>query len=225
MNTVLITGIGGNLGRAAAEEFIQKGYNVVGIDLHKRDDPFYNHKNIIAYLSMDLLDEEGVGNAIMDIHVSNPINCGLMIAGGFGMGNFANTNMNEIQKMIDLNFKTAHHVSRTLFSAFKENGGKLIFVTSKPAVEAGGSFATGYALSKHMLIKLADIINEEGNKYHISATAIAPEVIDTPVNREAMPEADFSSWLTPTEIAQNIVHLCTEGKVIKENVIRLYNKK
>lgn len=225
MNTVLITGIGGNLGRAAAEEFIQRGFNVVGIDVHKRDDPFYNHKNIIAYLSLDLLKEEEVGNAIMDIHVTNPINSALMIAGGFGVGSFAETDMAEIQKMIDLNFKTAHHVSRTLFSAFKENGGKMIFVTAKPAVEPGGSFATAYSISKNMLIKLADIINEEGKKYQISATAIAPEIIDTPINRKAMPDADYSSWLSPAEIAQNIAHLCTAGKVIKENVIRLYNKK
>ena len=149
-----------------------------------------------------------------------------MIAGGFGMGGILESPMDEVQKMIDLNFKTAYHVARPLFATFKENGGgKMIFIASKPSVETGGSFATAYSLSKSMLIKLTEMINEEGKANDISATAIAPEIIDTPVNREAMPNANFDQWVKPEEIARNILHLCTDGQVITENVIRLYNKR
>jgi hypothetical protein len=35
-------------------------------------------------------------------------------------------------------------------------------------------------------------------------------VIDTPLNREAMPDADYSKWVTPAEIAAVIAFLCSE---------------
>ena len=222
MNSALITGCNGILGQATVKEFLQKGCPVFGIDRGGSGN-FSGEGLTTEYL--DLTDEVKTEETIRRFHQQSPMQYGVMIAGGFGMGGILESSMDEIQKMIDLNFKTAYHVARPLFAAFKENGGgKMIFIASKPAVENGGSFAVAYSLSKSMLIKLTEIINEEGKEHHISATAIAPEIIDTPANRKAMPATNYHPWVKPEEIARNIVHLCTEGQVITENVIRIYNK-
>ena len=222
MNTALITGCNGILGQATVKEFLKNGYPVLGIDRGKGTDTSGKGLNIEH---LDLINETEVKKAIQRLHQQSPIRFGVMIAGGFGMGGILESPMDEVQKMIDLNFKTAYHVARPLFATFKENGGgKMIFIASKPAVETGGSFAMAYSLSKSMLVKLTEMINEEGKANDISATAIAPEIIDTPVNREAMPNANYDQWVKPEEIARNILHLCTDGQVITENVIRLYNK-
>ena len=223
MNTALITGCNGILGQATVKEFLNNGFPVVGIDRgNSRDTP----GDGLSIEHIDLINETEVKEAIQRLHQQSPIRFGVMIAGGFGMGGILESSMDEVQKMIDLNFKTAYHIARPLFATFKENGGgKMIFIASKPAVETGGSFALAYSLSKSMLIKLTEMINEEGKANDISATAIAPEIIDTPVNREAMPNANFDQWVKPEEIARNILHLCTDGRVITENVIRLYNKR
>jgi len=59
----------------------------------------------------------------------------------------------------------------------------------------------------------------------ITSSIIMPSLIDTPPNREAMPDADFSKWVKPETIAGNIFHLFTEpGKALRETVLKVYNE-
>jgi NAD(P)-dependent dehydrogenase (short-subunit alcohol dehydrogenase family) len=36
-----------------------------------------------------------------------------------------------------------------------------------------------------------------------------PSVIDTPMNREMMPDADFEAWVDPGDIAEVLMFLCS----------------
>jgi NAD(P)-dependent dehydrogenase (short-subunit alcohol dehydrogenase family) len=55
--------------------------------------------------------------------------------------------------------------------------------------------------------------------------SILPSIIDTPVNRKAMPEADYSKWPKPEEIARVILFLCSEeARVIHGAAIPVYGK-
>ena len=38
-----------------------------------------------------------------------------------------------------------------------------------------------------------------------------PSTIDTPANRKAMPKEDFSKWVRPERIAEQIVYLCSDA--------------
>ena len=44
----------------------------------------------------------------------------------------------------------------------------------------------------------------------VRCNAMLPSVIDTPANRESMPKADTSKWVTPDEIARVVRFLCSE---------------
>jgi NAD(P)-dependent dehydrogenase (short-subunit alcohol dehydrogenase family) len=44
----------------------------------------------------------------------------------------------------------------------------------------------------------------------IRANAVLPSVIDTPANRRAQPDADYSKWVTPEEIAKVIRFLVSD---------------
>ena len=82
-----------------------------------------------------------------------------------------------------------------------------------------------YSLSKGLVFHLAELINAYGKEKNISATVLVPSIIDTPINREAMPEADFSTWVTPQALADMVAYLLTpSGKQVSESVIKLYNK-
>ena len=37
-----------------------------------------------------------------------------------------------------------------------------------------------------------------------------PSIIDTPPNREAMPDADFDAWVKPAQLAEVICFLASE---------------
>jgi NAD(P)-dependent dehydrogenase (short-subunit alcohol dehydrogenase family) len=44
--------------------------------------------------------------------------------------------------------------------------------------------------------------------------SVLPSIIDTAVNRQAMPNADFSAWPKPEEIAQVILFLCSDHAAV-----------
>ncbi|WP_315819662.1 hypothetical protein [Paraflavitalea speifideaquila] len=61
-----------------------------------------------------------------------------------------------------MNFETAYYLTRPLFQHMLESGyGRIVLVGARPALEpAAGQYMIAYALSKSLLIKLADMLNE-----------------------------------------------------------------
>jgi NAD(P)-dependent dehydrogenase (short-subunit alcohol dehydrogenase family) len=64
-----------------------------------------------------------------------------------------------------------------------------------------------YAASKAAVINLSKSVALEYADYHITSNVIVPDIIDTPANRTAMPEADFLQWTSPEEIAKTVVKI------------------
>jgi NAD(P)-dependent dehydrogenase (short-subunit alcohol dehydrogenase family) len=60
------------------------------------------------------------------------------------------------------------------------------------------------------VIALAHAIAVEYKHDGVRCNAILPSVIDTAANRAAMPNADFTRWVTPSAIAGVIAHLLSE---------------
>jgi hypothetical protein len=55
-------------------------------------------------------------------------------------------------------------------------------------------------------------------------SVVVPSTIDTPQNRQSMPDADFSKWVKPEDIASIICYHCTEeASALREPVIKVYN--
>ncbi|TLX83011.1 MAG: SDR family oxidoreductase [Thaumarchaeota archaeon] len=60
------------------------------------------------------------------------------------------------------------------------------------------------------MIRLVESLAEEVKSKGINVNCILPSIIDTEPNRRAMPNADFSKWVKPSEIARIILFLATE---------------
>ncbi len=57
----------------------------------------------------------------------------------------------------------------------------------------------------------------------IRANSILPSIFDTEANRKAMPEADFTKWPKPEDIASVVLFLCSdEAKLIHGAAIPVY---
>ncbi len=67
-----------------------------------------------------------------------------------------------------------------------------------------------YAASKAGVFKLTEALAEELKDRGITVNAILPTIIDTPPNRKDMPDADFSRWVKPEQIADVIVFLLSD---------------
>ncbi len=228
MKTVIITGASGNLGKASVEKFLQIGYNVIATVTPGKSLGF-EVTGSIETVEADLTDEGSVEQVIADIIKKyKTIDATLLLVGGYASGGIKETNSMALKKMFTLNFDTAYFVARPLFQHMlgQANGGRIIFVGSRPALVAkDANRSLGYALSKSLLFKLADALNEAGSSHNVTASVIVPSTIDTPANREAMPKSDFTTWVKPEEIADAMAHLCSaETNAWRESVVKIYGR-
>lgn len=225
---ILITGASGNLGKATVKQFALEGYNII-VTVPPGKTLGYDGGENIDIHEVDLTNENAVHNTVKKIIARHQnIDAALLLAGGYAYGGIAATDGSAIKRMMSLNFDTAYFVVRPVFEQMlaQQNGGRLIFIGSKPALNsAEGKNSLAYALSKTLLFKLADCLNEEGASKNVTASVIAPSIIDTEPNRHAMPDADFSRWVKPEEIAEVMAFLCSErGIPLRNTVLKVYGK-
>ncbi|MBV9988370.1 MAG: SDR family NAD(P)-dependent oxidoreductase [Chitinophagaceae bacterium] len=227
MPTVIITGANGNLGSAVTHEFLSKGYRVVATviaDSMKTDLPQHPHLDVRV---VDLGIEEQAAGFVSDVITQyKTVDAALLLVGGFAMGDIAATKMAEIKKQFDLNFATAYHVARPLFAHMMQNKkGRLVFIGARPALEAkSGKDLIAYGLSKSLLFKLAEYLNEAARGQNVTATVVAPSTLDTALNRKSMPEADPETWVKPAALAELLEFIVSDkAHPLRETVLKVYN--
>ena len=159
----------------------------------------------LRHIDADLSNETTVETVISQIIAKHKnIDAALLLVGGYASGGIAETNGDTLKKMFTLNFDTAYFVARPLFQQMlkQSTGGRLVFVGARPALRPkDANKSLGYALSKSLIFKLAEALNAAGSDKNVTASVVVPSTIDTPVNRQAMPNADFSSWVKAEDIA------------------------
>ena len=228
MKSILVTGATGNLGRQVVQTFLAAGYQVIGTVIPSVSDmPEFNQQNFHKII-VDLLSEEDTEKTVNSIvsQIGN-IDVAVLTVGGFAMGHIADTTTSAIYTQYRLNFETAYNVARPVFLQMqKQNGGRIFLVGSKPGLDShSGKGMVAYSLAKSLLFRLADLMNEEGKDQNVVTSIIIPGTIDTPQNRDAMPHADFSKWVTAENIANVIRYYCGDDTLaIREPVIKIYGK-
>ena len=226
--TVIVTGANGNLGAAVVKKFSDKGFQVIGTVRQKQESKG-EHDNKVEETELDLLQEDNCQKFVEEVIAkNNSIDVAVLTAGGFTMGDIDNTKSSDIIKQYQLNFETAYHIARPVFlQMMKQNNGRIFLIGSRQGLDTSkGKSAVAYSLSKSLLFRLAEIMNAEAKDKNVEVSVIVPGTIDTPQNRKSMPEADFSAWESPDEIAEIIYFYSgEEGRKLHEPVIKIYNKK
>jgi NAD(P)-dependent dehydrogenase (short-subunit alcohol dehydrogenase family) len=225
MKNILITGASGNLGKATVEKFLAEGFNVIAIVSPGKTLGYEVSKPVGIY-EADLMDEKAVESVISKILADHKSIYGAVLTvGGFAMGPLESTDGAALQKMFTLNFNTAFFTARPIFKhMLSRQTGRIILVGARPALMADeGKGVVAYALSKSLIFKLSELLNAEGKSKNVLSSVVVPSIIDTPANRQAMPNADFSKWLSPEKIAAIIYDLISdEGKALREPVVKLF---
>jgi NAD(P)-dependent dehydrogenase (short-subunit alcohol dehydrogenase family) len=95
-------------------------------------------------------------------------------------------------------------------------------VAAKAALDHAAG-ATAYAASKAAALAMIDSLAADVKGSGVRVNSILPSIIDTEVNRRAMPNADFATWPKPDDIARVVLFLCSEdAKVIHGAAIPVY---
>ena len=227
MKTVIITGANGNLGTAVTKEFLNKNYQVIAtVSNEKAKTGFPVYPNLEVY-AVDLRNEKETAafleKAIRDHGI---IDAALLLAGGFAMGSIAETSVEDLQQQIALNFETAYNLARPLFTYMMNNKkGSIVFIGARPALNAvQGKDLISYSLSKSLLFKLAELLNEAAKGMNVNVSVVVPSTLDSAANRKSMPDANPTIWVKPEEVAETLEFLVSDkAKALRETVLKIYN--
>jgi NAD(P)-dependent dehydrogenase (short-subunit alcohol dehydrogenase family) len=127
------------------------------------------------------------------------------------------------ERMLALNLRSGYLLCRAAVRVMlKQRQGVIVNVAAKAAFDHGAG-AAAYAASKAAALAMIDSLAADLKGTGVRANSILPSIIDTEANRKAMPDADFSKWPKPEDIARVVLFLCSdEAKVIQGAAIPVY---
>jgi NAD(P)-dependent dehydrogenase (short-subunit alcohol dehydrogenase family) len=147
------------------------------------------------------------------------------IAGGYASsGRLEAAPVAEWEEMLRVNLQTAYATCRAALPHLVATRGSLVTCSSRAASTGGAG--TAYVASKAAVEAMTREIAHENRGRGIRANAIAPGIIDTPANRQAMPAADVTSWTPAEEIAEVVAFLLSpESSPITGAVIPVHARR
>jgi NAD(P)-dependent dehydrogenase (short-subunit alcohol dehydrogenase family) len=220
---VLVAGGTGGLGRSVSLAFLGEGAKVVST---------YRGPSKLEALRQ----AAGAGSSRLEayqIDATNDLETRLMISsivakhgsldvlvntvGGYAAGSkLWETESNTFDRMLSLNLYSGFYLSRNVVPVMLKQGrGAIVNIASMAAIDHAVESAA-YAASKAAAVAMIDSLAADLKGTSVRANSILPSIIDTDANRKAMPEADFSKWPKPEDIAHVILFLCSDdAKLIR----------
>jgi NAD(P)-dependent dehydrogenase (short-subunit alcohol dehydrogenase family) len=212
-SVVLVTGVGGALGSAVAEAFLDADATVCGTDVVAADDEEFllDAPERIDFYRADFTDESAVADTVESVVARHGgLDYLANVAGTWRGGDPVHeTDIGLFDLLFDVNLKTTFLGAKHAIPHIREREGAIVNVASRSSLSGGEGDAL-YRASKAGVRLLTESIAEE-NSGGLRANAVMPSVIDTPMNREMMPGADHEEWVDPADIAAVMLALCSDA--------------
>lgn len=215
---VIITGAAGNLGEAVAHAFLETGANIIPVDraadrlLNLFPEIAASSEHFLAS-SVDSTDPETVNTLTAKLvdrfgHIDILVNT----VGGYRAGMpLHETTLDTLDYLFNLNARTTFITSQAVIpNMLVHGGGKIINVAARPGL-AGRKNMSAYSAAKAAVIRLTESMAAELKGEGINVNCVIPGTIDTPQNRAAIPEADFTRWVKPESLAEVILFLASDA--------------
>ncbi|QNI34560.1 SDR family NAD(P)-dependent oxidoreductase [Alloacidobacterium dinghuense] len=219
--SVLVSGGTGGLGRAVTLAFLAEGAYVAVpyFDAEEFADLQNAARDNVAWLegqSVDVTDEAAIRRFVDDVIAKRGrLDAMVNTVGGYAGGlKLWDMDAAVFDRMLKLNLRSGFALSRAVVPAMLKQGqGAIVNVAAKAAVDHAAG-ASAYASSKAAAVALMDSLAADLKGTGVRVNSILPSIIDTKANRAAMPDADFSKWPKPEEIARVILFLCSEDAAV-----------
>jgi NAD(P)-dependent dehydrogenase (short-subunit alcohol dehydrogenase family) len=224
---VLVAGGTGGLGSAVSLAFLEEGATVVVT--YRRASEFEALRNTVGPhgsrlegLSIDVTNDAAVHELVSSV-VAKHGRLDVMIntVGGYAAGSkLWETEASVFNRMLSLNLYSGYLLAQSVVpQMLKQGHGAIVNVASTAAIDHAAS-AAAYAASKAAAVAMVDSLAADLKGSGVRANSILPSIIDTEANRKAMPDADFSKWPKPRDIAKVILFLSSdEAKLVNGRAI------
>jgi 3-oxoacyl-[acyl-carrier protein] reductase len=207
---VLITGAKGGLGTNVTQSFLNSGATVIGTSRSIKSSDFPSP--CFAGIAVDFTNPGAVAAMVNEV-VSKygKIDALIHVLGGFAGGtSVAETSDATWEQMQSLNLTSAFYVLRAVIPHMrKAQYGRIVAVGSLAAAEPHAGLGA-YVTFKTALATLVRTVALENADANITANMVLPGTMDTPGNRASQPNADFSKWVQPEDVASLILYLAAE---------------
>jgi NAD(P)-dependent dehydrogenase (short-subunit alcohol dehydrogenase family) len=204
--TVVVTGANGNLGLTVAKTALEQGSRVVMLDIVFSGEAL---ELAAERHEVNLLDTAATAQCISSI---GDIDALCNITGGFDMGAPVHEAADEQwDKLWALNVKTLINTVRATVTGMQaRKTGAIVNIGAAAAVK-GEALMGPYLVAKSAVIRISESMADELKGDGIRVNCVLPAVFDTPQNRDAMPDADFSEWVTPQQLADTVCFLASDA--------------
>ncbi len=228
----VITGAVGNLGAATARRFQQAGAKTVLVDrspdrVREAFKDIADSPDHLLAGGVDLSDAASLDKLIQQtVGKFGRVDALVNTVGAFRGGKPVHeADPADWDFLFNANVRTTLTCCRAVIpQMMKQKGGKIITVSSREGLEAHAGFAA-YSASKSAVLRLTESLAAELKTSDINVNCIMPSIIDTPQNRAAMPNADFSKWVAPEAIADVIAFLASDAaRAVNGAALPVYGK-
>jgi NAD(P)-dependent dehydrogenase (short-subunit alcohol dehydrogenase family) len=204
-DAAIVAGGAGALGSVVVRELRDSGWAVTVLDRHGQP---VDAIDGVGYVQADLLDPASAASAVSSIDGLKAV---VNLVGGYkGGSKVGDADLADFESMLRLNLVPAFNLATAAVPQLAESGGGAFVCVSAKAALHPFSGAAGYITAKAGLIAFVRALDAEHRDSGIRANAVLPSVIDTPANRDQSPDADWSKWVSPAEIAKVIRFLCSD---------------
>lgn len=219
-NVAVIPGGTGSVGRCLIPLLLDRGFKVA-ITYLLPDEATSLEKGLeydedrLILRRVDVSDATAVNEFMAEaVEAYGPINVMASLVGGWAGGrDVAETSDVRLDRMIDLNLRTAWNTTRASIPLMSEEWGRMILMGSKHALDAPAGQAA-YNVAKSGVLALAKSVATELLDTNTTCNALLPSVINTDATRTALPYADYVKWPQPEDIADVISFLASEQSTV-----------
>jgi NAD(P)-dependent dehydrogenase (short-subunit alcohol dehydrogenase family) len=205
---VLVAGGTGALGAAVVKELVESGYPVGATWVVESERERLEGVEGVELIKADLFDANEAAQAVAAIRDLGAV---VNLVGGYAeTGRVHETEPDEFERLMRLNLRPNILLARAAIPRFlRQGGGAFVAVSARPALRPFAG-APAYIVSKAAVLSFVQTLDAEYRLDGIRANAVLPSVIDTPANRASQPDADYSKWVAPEEIAKVIRFLISD---------------
>ncbi|SAL95353.1 hypothetical protein [Absidia glauca] len=201
MSTLAIYGGAGGLGRSLVTYFKSKGFRVINIDLVENKEA---EVNSLIDVNHSLAEQGQQIKQSLDSILGGTKLAGLFcVAGGWAGGNAASKAFLDSAELMVKQSVNSSLVASYIAAHYLQTGGLLSLTGALAALDATPGMI-GYGVAKAAVHHLTQDLaaNNGGLPQDAKVITLCPVTIDTPMNRQFMPDADFSTWTSPDDIAK-----------------------
>ncbi len=214
----VITGANGNTGRAVARQFLAAGARLVLVDRGRGrlSATFPEMDASSDHILIDAVDvsDPGVMQWVVQQTVEHFDRLDILVNTVGGIRPWAplhQTPLEDWDALMNLNARTVFVACQAVIPVMLEQGyGKIINIASRAGL-SGGANAAAYSAAKSAVLRLTESMAAELKSNGINVNCVIPGRIDTPSNRQGMPQVDPKLLVTPESLAEVILFLASDA--------------